>query len=310
MRYVFIINPVAGKGKGHKILPDLIRRHFGGSDNFEIYVTEHRGHAGEIAAAAASRNDDVRIYACGGEGTFFEVINSVIKHNNVSVGVIPCGSANDFIKFFGDKEDFLDIDSQLKGRSIEIDAIKADEFYCINSCSVGMDAVVADNMHIFKKWPLVTGSIAYKMALVKTFLGKTGMKLRLSIDGQDQGVGDYLFAVCANGPIYGGGYKSAPKAVPFDGRLNYTVVGTVPKKKMLRLVKLYELGLHEGIECCTSGECMSFSIECDRPMPINLDGEIIHRKKISFSIEKSVIRFILPAKIAEKFETKSKVLTV
>ena len=46
--------------------------------------------------AEAQWETDLRVYACGGDGTLFEVINGV--NGQVPVGVIPCGSGNDFVK--------------------------------------------------------------------------------------------------------------------------------------------------------------------------------------------------------------------
>ena len=60
-------------------------------------------------AAPAESGEELRIFAAGGEGTAFEVLNGVVGFDNVSIGVIPCGSANDFLKYFGNKEEFFDI---------------------------------------------------------------------------------------------------------------------------------------------------------------------------------------------------------
>ena len=115
------------------------------------------------------------MFACGGEGTVFEVLNGTVGYSNVELGVIPCGSANDFLKFFESRDNFLDIAEQIDGETVEMDLIKAGKNYCLNGCSVGMDAIVARDMSIFKNWPLVSGSFAYTLAIVKTFLGKLGI---------------------------------------------------------------------------------------------------------------------------------------
>ena len=303
MRYVFIINPVAGKGKGEEIIPK-INEYFNGGNNYKVFVTEKQGHAQEIAKAEALTGEELRIFACGGEGTCFEVINGIIGYSNVSFGIIPCGSANDFLKYFGSKKHFLDLPSLINGQTIDIDLIKANEFYCINSCSVGMDAIVADQMRLFKRIPGISGNSAYKLALVKTFLSKIGVRLKIKIDGKPFGEKDCLFAVCANGPIYGGGFKSAPHANPMDNILDFTIIDKISKLKIPPLVKVYENGQHEGIDCCSMGRCTNMEIESENPMPVNLDGELIHRNKVEFQIAKKALKFILPEKIAAKILTK------
>ncbi len=293
MKYVFIINPIAGKGNGENLIPD-IKKFFDGKENYEIFVTKRDGEGTEIAKRLAESGEQIRIFACGGEGTSFEVVNGVVGYNNVEFGVIPCGSANDFLKTFSDKQRFFDIEAQIEGDTVEIDLIKADEFYCINCCSVGMDAIVADGMKAFKRLPGISGNAAYKLSLVKTFLGKIGLKLRIAIDGKWHQARDYLFAVCANGSVYGGGFKAAPKATPFDEILDFVIIKPVSKLKIPGLVKVYENGNHEGLDICEMGRCTAMEIESDSDMPVNLDGELIHRKKIKFEIAKKALKFVVP----------------
>ncbi len=293
MRYVFIINPTAGKGNGTAIIPK-IEDYFQNGEDYKIIVTEREGEGTELARQEAQTGDEIRMFACGGEGTCFEVVNGIAGYSNVTFGVIPCGSANDFLKYFGDKKLFFDIAAQVDGEEVEIDLIKADEFYCINCCSVGMDAIIADEMRLFKGIPGVSGNMAYKLSLLKTFLGKIGLKLKITVDGKCKEAKDYLFAVCANGPIYGGSFKAAPKANPFDGELDFVIIDPVSKLRIPKLVKVYENGNHEGIDICTMGRCKKMEIESDIDMPVNLDGELIHRKKIKFEIAQKALKFILP----------------
>lgn len=292
MRYVFIINPTAGKGNGTGIIPEIER--VCKDLDYKIFVTDRAGHAGELAKNEAETGDEICMFACGGEGTSFEVVNGIVGYDNVSFGVIPCGSANDFLKNFGDKKPFFDISAQLEGSTVQIDLIKANEFYCINCCSVGMDAIVADEMRLFKRLPGVSGNMAYKLSLLKTFLGKIGLKLKITIDGKTSDTKEYLFAVCANGGVYGGSFKAAPKASPFDQVLDFVIIDPVSKLRIPKLVKVYESGNHDGLDICTMGRCESMEIESETDMPVNLDGELIHRKKIKFEIAKQALRFIVP----------------
>lgn len=295
MRYVFIINPNAGKGTKQIGIKRKIEECFAeiGGD-FAIYETETPEKASEVAVKEAQSGGELTIFACGGEGTSFRVINSVIGFDNVAVGVIPCGSANDFLKFFDNAEKFSDIKSQVGGTRIKTDLIKTDAGYCLNGCSVGMDAVVARDMTEFKRLPLVTGASAYKLSIIKTFLGRIGVNIRLSIDSSAPVCGSYLFAVIANAPYYGGGYKAAPEAVPFDGMLDFTTVEKISKLKIPHFLSLYKNGNHGGLDYCKSGKCRKMSFSADCPIPINLDGEIIERTEMSFEIAEKALSFVVP----------------
>lgn len=305
MRYVFILNPAAGKGKEQKRIINAINSYFsqfGGV--YKIIQTTCKNEATAIAEKEAKTGDSVCIFAGGGEGTSFEVLNGIIGYDNVSMGVIPCGSANDFLKFFKNRDAFCNIHDQIHGGSIKVDLIKAGEKYCLNSCSVGMDAMVANDMSLFKRIPFVKGSLAYNLAIIKNFLGKIGVKMRITLDGEDLGERNVLFSVIANAPYYGGGYIGAPDAVPFDQKLNFTMVDTVGRIKILKFLPEYKKGTQGKLDICHMKECSSLHITADKPLPINLDGEIIKQNNIKFEIVKQGLNLWLPESVLSKLLTK------
>ena len=309
MRYVFIINRTAGKGKCQEEIKAKIEEYFANKDtDYKIIETEYRGHAEELARKEAETGDALRIFACGGEGTGYEVINGIVVFGNVSYGIIPCGSANDFVRGLGGDKPFLDIENQVDGISVPIDLIKAGDRYSINGCSVGMDAMVARDMILFKNLPLVSGSMAYTLAIVKTFLKKLGVKLKLKVDGEDYGNVSCLFAVIANGAYYGGGYKGAPDAVAFDGKLNFTKVDVISKLSVLKFLGKYKRGEHRALSCCQLKECEEMYFESNEELPVNLDGEIIVTDKMHFSLKKNALEFIVPKSLYKTQEFKRKFL--
>ena len=307
MKYLFIINPVAGKGTGQQGIIDAVREYFKDREDFEIYLTKAAGDAKKKARDAAESGEEISVFACGGEGTVFETLNGIVGFDNVRLGVIPCGSANDFLKFFPDSKPFSDIAEQIDGTAVPTDIIKANEHYCLNGCSVGMDAVVARDMSIFKGWRGVSGSMAYKLAVLKTFLGKIGVTVDLSVDGGEKKRENCLFAVIANAPYYGGGYKSAPDADPFDNVLDFTKVDTVSKLKIPKFLSLYEKGLHASLDYCTLKRCQSMEFTAERPVPVNLDGEITETTHMLFTLVKGGVKFVLPRSVYENVKKSLKV---
>ncbi len=305
MRYVFYVNPVAGKGKAQDDIINSIENYFKDRDeSFKIHITTSKGDAFKEANAEAKTGDSIRMFACGGEGTVFEVLNGIVGYSNVELGVIPCGSANDFLKYFNARDEFLDISDQMAGSAVEMDLIKAGDQYCLNGCSVGMDAMVARDMSIFKNWPLVSGKMAYTLAIVKTLLKRLGVKIKLSIDGGEFEEKDCLFAVIANAPYYGGGYKGAPDAVPYDQELDCTVVDNISKFKVLRFLPAYKKGEHKSLSICNLSRCGSMEFVSQKAIPVNLDGEIIETENIRFELVKKAVKFVLPLSVANKLLTK------
>lgn len=309
MRDVYIINPASGKFDNTDILSEQIHKTYG--DDVKILITKGVGDAYELARAEAMTGDEVRVFACGGDGTSFEVLNGIVGFKNASIGVIPVGSANDFIKYFSmdSKKDFLDINKQRKGSLLPIDVIKVNDKYCMNQCCAGMDAHIADRMKNFKRLPGVSGPMAYNLALVRTIFGKIGITGEVSIDGKDFAKGDFLFGICANATVYGGGYVSAPHAKINDGLLDCVVIKKVSRFRFPKLIPIYKKGKHIGLDICKSGRCKVFEMKTDKPIPISLDGEIIHSDNIKCEIVEKAVNFVVPEGIINtSFEESEKEL--
>lgn len=88
-----------------------------------IVITKHAGHAREVALACGNEAEPARLYACGGDGTMNEVLQGAAGRPQLSVGCIPCGSGNDYVRNFGTQSDFLDLDAQLAALSCPVDLI-------------------------------------------------------------------------------------------------------------------------------------------------------------------------------------------
>lgn len=87
MRYVFIVNPSAGKGKLQEKIINKINNYFSAHEgSYKIEITQCRGDARLIARREAEKGDKVAIFACGGEGTGFEVVNGIYNFKNAVLG--------------------------------------------------------------------------------------------------------------------------------------------------------------------------------------------------------------------------------
>ena len=303
MRYVFIINPTAGKENSFEKVSRQIHEFFKSNDEeYKIFKTAEKGDGTVIARKEAQKGGEVTVFSVGGEGTTLEVVNGIAGCPNASFGIIPYGTGNDFVKTFGTAEDFRDLKSQISGEKILIDAIKFEDMFVIDQCCCGMDAMVAANVGKFKK--IAGGALAYNMSIIYTLFSKFKAKIKIAVDGKIMPVKKSLFMTCANAPFYGGGYKSAPTANPSDGKLNYSIIKTGSKIKAVSILGEYKKGEHIKKPYCEYGECSNMEIISDTELPIVLDGEIVYRKNAKFRIIKNALKFNLPAKIAEKFKTE------
>ena len=309
MRDIYIINPASGKYDNTNELTEQVHNVYG--DNVKILITKGVGDAYNLARAEAETGDDVRIFACGGDGTSFEVLNGIVGYKNAAIGVIPVGSANDFIKYFGfdSKKDFLDIEKQRKGNLLSIDVIRVNDKYCMNQCCAGMDAHIADRMKNFKRLPFVSGPMAYNLALVRTVFGKIGITAKVFLDKKLFAEGQFLFGICANASVYGGGYVSAPYAKINDGLLDCVTIDKVSRFRFPKLIPLYKKGKHMNLDICKADKCKVFEMKTNKPIPVSLDGEIIHSDYIRCEIVEKAVNFVVPEGIMETlFEAEQKEL--
>lgn len=295
MKHVFIINPKAGKGSSVKKLTEAIRQCFTNrSDPYEIYTTECAGDGTRAARAFAQTGEPLRVFACGGDGSAFEVLNGVAGYENVTMGVIPCGTGNDFLKYFEGSEHFASVADQVNGSVCLLDAIKAGDRYCMNQASMGMDAQVCVHKDKFSRLPLVGGKLAYVLSLFYCFFSAIQNHLTVQVDDDPPREDDFLFAVAANGRYYGGGFMSAPLALADDGMLDCMTVDTVRRLRIVSLLRKYTKGEHLSYDFCRYKKGKRLTVTADKDTPVNLDGEVIFTRGITFEVVPRFVRFLLP----------------
>ena len=119
VKHIFIINPTAGKSDSRQKIYDMadsLRQKHG--LDVQCILTKKQGHATELAQKLCESGEELRFYACGGDGTVNEVANGIIGYDNAAMSVIPVGTGNDFLKNFGDDaEKFRDAENLWDGPS-------------------------------------------------------------------------------------------------------------------------------------------------------------------------------------------------
>lgn len=292
MKHIFIVNPAAGKGRPLKLIPDIRRYCEEQNCPYEIIVTEHPGHATEIAAAK-SAEDRCRICSVGGDGTLNEVLNGMAGSGS-SLAVIPSGSGNDFIKSLIGRDVPGDIiPATIRGTERLIDYGSVNDKYFINIASVGFDAKVAYQTELFKKMPLVSGKAAYILGILNTIIIRSNEHIELKLDDRVIS-GETLLVAAGIGKYYGGGIKALPDAVIDDGLFDVCHVEGVPRLKILRLFPQYIKGLHGSIEGVHFYRSRRVEITAKKPIPLNRDGEIVLASKAVFEIFPKSLPFVVP----------------
>lgn len=294
MKHVFILNPVAGKGKTLKLIP-AIKEYFASSkEDYIIEITKYPGHAAKIASDCSSEQP-CRIYSVGGDGTLNEVLNGMAGSGSF-LAVIPSGSGNDFIKNILQDNDLKNIiERTAKGNAKLIDVAKINDRYFINIASLGFDAQVAHKTGHFKKIPLISGKMAYILGILTTIMQRKTNILEICIDGACIKADTLLIAI-GNGRFYGGGMLALPEAEITDGMFDICLVDSISRMKILRLFPLYMKGLHGKINEVHFYKGKRVEIRSASPIAMNSDGEISIVNEAVFEILPRALSFIYPVK--------------
>ena len=298
MKHIFVINPAAGQGKSLNFIKPKIEevcaKYF---LDYEIHITEKQGEGIEYVKNRAASGEEIRFYACGGDGTLYDVVNGAFGYKNVQVAVIPLGSGNDFIRLFGTKEEFLVLDDVVNGVPVEFDVIKCGDEIAINQCSMGMDAEVCAMQGKIKKLPLVTGEGAYYIGCLYAIIRKFKNRFTYKIDDGEEITKDCLFCFCGNSRWYGGGFMAAPLALPEDGLLDFVIVEAgVSRIKLTSLLNKYKRGEHLDWDITSFKRGKKLVIHSDKPAAVNVDGETKYVTDASFEIIEKGITYVVPAK--------------
>ena len=296
MKHLFIINPRAGKRNFTARLMEQIealRRNHG--IECEVVLTARRGDAESAAQRAAESGEDVRIYACGGDGTLNEVANGAAGAGCVEITAVPLGTGNDFMKNFGeDSVRFLDLEQLWDAPSHELDLIECNGRVALTIVCAGLDARVADDVHKYSKFPIITGDGAYLASVGMNFFKQIANRMTITHDGRTT-IGEYTMVCVCNGRYYGGGFMPIADARLDDGKLDTLIVRRVSRPTLLRLVPAYAKGeAWKFPEVARRVQTNQIRLQAREPIAVSLDGEIVHLKDATISLSDKKLRFFAP----------------
>lgn len=316
MKHVFIINPISGKKNVVLSLPPQIQA---AAEKMGIEVTiqqtKYKGNGTELAAQwadwAEANQETVRLYSCGGDGSLNEVLAGACGRANVEVACVPCGSGNDFVRNYGEKEDFLDLTALMDGEVQCIDMIKTNIGWSASICAAGLDAQVAYGIPKYRRIPFCGGSMSYYLSIAEQLCGKLGKRLSIEVDGKTIEQDCLLMAIC-NGSYYGGGFYAAPEASLDDGMLDVIIVKKIGLLKIAKVLAIYKSGKHiqngkvpedlTDIIQFIRGRRVKLKVLEEKPIIVTLDGECSPQMEITAEVLPGCVNMVIPKKLLKKKE--------
>ncbi len=285
-KILFIINPISGTSKKHRI-ESLIDRYLC-KDTFQYMIAYTRGpmHAKTLAQHAAEEGFDI-VVAVGGDGSVNEVAQGLIG-TKTTLGIIPTGSGNGLARHLKIPVSYKKAIFCLNRLKIKaIDTVQLNDENFINLAGIGFDAQVSLEFSNFGR----RGLFSYLQIIAQHFPTYRPKEYTFMIDGV--AYRQEAFLICfANSGQYGNNIYIAPKAQIDDGYLDMLIFRTFPPHATPKL--LFDL-INKRIDnsrYIQTIRCKEVIFQ-NPPSPFHLDGEPKHiQGNVSITIKPSSLQVV------------------
>ena len=298
MKHIFIINPTAGKSDSRQRIYDMadaLRKNH--NLDVQCILTRKQGHATELARKLCESGEELRFYACGGDGTINEVANGIYGYDNAAMTCIPVGTGNDFLKNFGaDATKFTDAENLWDGPQFPIDVIDVGGRIALTIAFSCLDARIGRDVHKYSERPLLDGKSSYIVSLIANFLFKDiASHWTVELDGVAV-EGDYAVVSVCNGRYYGGGFMPIPEARMDDGTMDVMIVDRISRMQFLRFVGPYSKGEYhkaKGFAHVSTPKVLRIYSE-QEDIVTCLDGETVVNSDVTIQLADKHLNFFGP----------------
>jgi diacylglycerol kinase (ATP) len=290
--WVFIVNPIAGNGFGKEIVPrlgEMIRKH---NVDAEIVLTERSGHAAELSEQYYKRGFRY-IIAVGGDGTFNEMCRPLINRKDITVGLVPAGTGNDFIQILGFPNRFGDPEWDIffNRNSIEMDAGSCNGMIFLNGMGLGFDAQVAAENYTEPGKVKRGSKYKYIWHIVKTLLFFREKRMTVITDtGRHET--DCFINTVAIGRRFAGGFYLTPRAIANDGLLDVCMIKKLTLSERFSILLKVPEGKHISDKRVNYYQTKGINLEFPQVVPFHVDGELYFADKFNVTLLPGALKII------------------
>lgn len=257
--WFFIINPRAGSGKTMSEWIPAEKKIEKLGIPYTTAFTDHERHAVVLAAEAAEAGYR-KIISVGGDGSMHETFNGIMEwcdrtgtnSEEFTIGVIPIGSGNDWIKEMKVPKDTMEaVDVIAKGRTAKMDVVRVESAggkitYMANVGGTGFDSHVCSRVNMQKAHGK-RNKMIYLNALRYTLTHMHPINLKIVADGKELFTGPLYSISLGNGRYSGGGMQQTPDARIDDGKVDIMICPKMPLLKIgMDMPKLLQGKINEA----------------------------------------------------------------
>lgn len=260
-----VVNPV-GAEREARDLRELIER-------LELDVrwyetTEDDPGIGQARAALADGCSP--IVACGGDGTV-RAVAEALTGTDTPLAVVPAGTGNLLARNLGIPADVPGaLNAAVNGSDATLDVgVVNDEIFTVMA-GAGVDAAIMSNTS--RRAKETVGSLAYVATAGKELTDPPEASVRIEIDGEQAFTGHASNVLVGNCGRLQMGVELMPDAEPTDGLLDLLVLDATSIGEWVTAA-LSTIKGEEQAGLVERGRGASITVDFDRPMPYQLDGE-------------------------------------
>ena len=232
----------------------------------------------------------------GGDGSVSSVVD-FLAHRDVTLGLLPLGTANDFARTLGIPADVEQACETIAGgKIVDVDLGLAGDNYYVNVASVGLSVGVTQTLTPRLKRRI--GALAYPTAAIRAFLGHEPFSARLTFPGGDHKPVEYgrlLQVAVGNGRFYGGGMVVAPESGIDDRSLDVYALEMGRRRDLVGVARYLKSGDFIRSDSVGHFRTGRVRLETEPALPINIDGEVVARTPQDFSVAHNALKVIVPA---------------
>ncbi len=286
--HVFIINPVAGKGKGKKVVDEFLNEHPRLRTDCKTFYTKHEGHATTLAEQVASMHHKrlVQVIVVGGDGTMYEVLNGLKAFPNIPIAFVPVGSGNDFARgtngSLNPKRQLRQLFGGMKARPFwfgtyrsNLTAKEKAKLFA-STIGFGFDAEIVEWVDASQTKKLLNklrlSFLIYIIGILSVLVTFKPKNFQMRIDGKAYQLSNVWLVTVSNHPYFGGGMKIAPQAKNHPRDFEITVVHNISKLKVLFMFMTIFIGKHTGFQEVETFRGSSIEINSEHELSYQSDG--------------------------------------
>jgi diacylglycerol kinase (ATP) len=290
-----VFNPHSGKGRGARLMAPVLSALRSTGGEVEHGATSRPGEETELTAAAIARGIR-RVVAVGGDGTWGNVANAVLRSGEpVTMGIVPAGTGCDLAKSLGIPGNDLAACARIvrEGQVRAIDVGRIEDKYFLNVAGFGYDiAVLEDSWRV--RW--LSGGLLYQYCALRQIGAYPGFPVEIEVDGQPPVREDLLMLILANGRVFGGGFKIAPGADLGDGRLDGMAFRNMTVFRRLGLMGQLLRGTHQSSPEVKATTARAYRLRFEAPPAYETDGEWNQARAAEVTVESvpGALRMLVP----------------